>query len=439
MPSWRRIVLLAGLLFPARSHGVDASTLPCRCPERTVERYFADADVVLIGRILSLRRVAAAPGGVAQYEARVRSHFRAGGAYKGDITEMVFVTPVDPASCGVRVAVGEDYVIFATMTPQGNRRIGQFDRCSGSRAYPGASDPPRELFLGLIARDAVARLAELADGAQEQPPATPYHTSPACWLAPRMHHLGALPAALQAGLAVQRVTGALPDREGVISPNRAYVAWGTPALDGDTSAVIVDVERPWHLRVLVTGVAQPVLPRWVTEKLLFVRAMQGRVQFTDVLLDVETGKPIYVESGRDGALAFAQYRDACLGQCPYLVVPGSTDSLPASPRSIGLPLEQAALARLVVGERTALDPDWDGRVFSAAGGTRFTRPALPPRATHPIDLLEVRATADGWWIRVAIYAEEPCTTPLAIPVHAGWVPAFARSGHLVVAAPPERC
>jgi hypothetical protein len=442
MSSWRRILLLAGVavLPPGSAPGDPAPA--CRCPERTLERYFAEADLVLVGRIVAARQMPAGPDLGEHIEVRVRSHFRAGGAYKGDITEMVFATPADPASCGVAVKVGEDYVIFATTTLQGNRQIGWFDRCSGSRRYPGANTPGSSLFLGRSARDAVVRLAELADGPADASPTSAFHTSPACWARPRLHHQGTLPDALQARVQVQRRVGGLPDREGLVAPNGAYVAWGGVKHAGDSSVVVVDVERPWHLRIVVSGVADPVTPRWITEKLLFFRAMQGRAQFTDVMVDVETGRPIYIEAVRDGTLAYEQFQQACLGQCPCNAEPGSADSVAVPPSSVGLPEEHAALVRLVVGGRASLDVDWDGRVFSAPGDTRFTRPALPggrARRIHTVDLLEVRFVASGWWAHVAIYADEPCNRPLAIPVHAGWVPAFAPSGHLVLASGPERC
>jgi hypothetical protein len=57
-------------------------------------------------------------------------------------------------------------------------------------------------------------------------------------------------------------------------------------------------------------------PIWVSDKLLFLRISHGRVQFTDLLIDVEQGSLTYQESARYGELAFSQFQQACQGKCP---------------------------------------------------------------------------------------------------------------------------
>jgi hypothetical protein len=112
-----------------------------------------------------------------------------------------------------------------------------------------------------------------------------------------------------------------------------------------------------------------------------------------------------------------------------------------------LPNEVAALRRLTPDNLGFLDADWDGRVFSDAGGVRFTRyrlhadrsTASGTRAEFAVTLREVRHVYGTWWLHVAIYAESPCSNAAAEPVHAGWVPAFARSGHLVLGTWPGGC
>lgn len=414
----------------------------CRCSQRSLDHYFASADIVLIGRITSIRRVAGEESTGERLEVGVRPLFRAGQPYKGSLDDVVLATATEPSMCGVPVTVGGDLVIFASLRPNSNPRLAWFDLCSGSRAYPGPPDLQDDYFLGLSARDAVLRLAQLAEGDPGPPPTGEFHTSPACWQEPRIFHQGTLPHALQAMVSITRTTASLPAREGIVSPNRAYVAYPGPRLIGDSAVITVDTERLAHLRILVAGVTGPLAPRWVSEKLLFFRAVQGRVQFTDVLVDVELGRPIYVESARDGTLAFEQFREACLGQCPCLAVPGASDSMAAPPRPQGLPEEAAALQRLAPDNLAYLDADWDGRVFSKAGGVRFTRSQLHADAAkpeHAVHVREVRFAEGAWWVHVAIYADSPCTTTDAEPVHAGWVPAFARSGHLVIATWPGGC
>jgi hypothetical protein len=108
--------------------------------------------------------------------------------------------------------------------------------------------------------------------------------------------------------------------EGVVSPNRAYRAWTPPpperATAGDAAVVLVDVERPELLRIEVTAVVTAPTPIWVSEKLLFLRVIHGRVQFTDLLIDVESGTVLYQESARYGQLVFEQFQQACRGECP---------------------------------------------------------------------------------------------------------------------------
>jgi hypothetical protein len=435
--------LLLTLLSPAApAPAVTPDSVACRCSQRTLDHYYASADIVLIGRITSVRRVPESEITGEHFAVGVRPLFRAGRTFKGDLTDVVLTTPTSPAGCGVAVEVGADVVIFASLLPDTGNQQAIFTTCSGSRAYPGPPELQSELFLGLSAREAVARLFELAEGDPGAPPTGEFHTSPACWLAPRIYHQGTLPAAMQARVSVRRVVAPLPAREGIISPNGAYVAYPGPKLIGDSAVIEVDTERLSHLRIVALGVVGPLAPRWVSEKLLFFRAVQGRVQFTDVLVDVELGRPIYIESARDGTLAFEQFQEGCNGQCPCLAVPGSADSLTAPPTPEGLPDEMAALQRLAPDNLAYLDADWDGRVFTEAGGVRFTRSQLHADADapeHPVMLREVRFEEGAWWLQVAIYEESPCTNSEAEPVHAGWVPAFARSGHLVIATWPGGC
>jgi len=56
--------------------------------------------------------------------------------------------------------------------------------------------------------------------------------------------------------------------------------------------------------------------RWVNEKLLFVRVHWGRIQASDLLVDVELGSVIWHERADNGEIAYQQFQQACDGRCP---------------------------------------------------------------------------------------------------------------------------
>jgi hypothetical protein len=67
---------------------------------------------------------------------------------------------------------------------------------------------------------------------------------------------------------------------------------------------------------LFENVAQPLHPRWLNEKLVFVRVAWGRIAFSDLIFDVEKRELVFHEEARYGQLAFEQYQQACSGRCP---------------------------------------------------------------------------------------------------------------------------
>ncbi|HMB55250.1 MAG TPA: hypothetical protein VKU40_18170, partial [Thermoanaerobaculia bacterium] len=99
-------------------------------------------------------------------------------------------------------------------------------------------------------------------------------------------------------------------------------------------------------------------------------------------------------------------------------------------------------ARALVSALAYLDGDWDGRVYSEPGGRVSVLSAVHgsrDRPEHPVNVVEAREVADGLWLRVEIYAGNPCDdreTPVA---HAGWVPAYSADGRLVVGTYPGGC
>jgi hypothetical protein len=344
--------------------------------------------------------------------------------------------------------MGESYVVFASRgDPDEPGRV-WFDTCSGSRRYVGgAAAHETEPFIGLPVNRIVPRLFELADPslAPQEPPGSDFHTSPACWSEPRIAHQGTPPGELRSLVRVGWTRDAVPDTGGVAGPNGAYRYWTAYVPEGEIGeaggSVLVDVERGRTLGVSAAGARAAPQPSWINEKLLFVRLVWGRVQFTDLVVDVERGVIVYEEAARWASEAFEQFREACIGQCPCFVVPGRTGELASAPRS--RPARGSAEALEALTRALAyLDQDWDGRVFTEPGGRAYTVSGLKGalgREEYPADVLEVREVAGGWWLRVALYAVSGCVDAHAAPVHAGWVPAFSDEGAAVADTWPGGC
>jgi len=410
----------------------------CRCPQIAIERYYENADIVLVGRADRLTPVEATDA-AAHLEVEFTPLFRAG-PFKGSIEGLVLATPVGTASCGVEVQPGESYIIFATIADPDEPRRAWFDSCSGSRLYAGG---PRaneiEPFVGLPTNRIVPRLFELSDStlAPQQPPGSAFHTSPACWSEVRIVHQGSPPDVLRDSIRIHWIPDAAPDTGGTASPNGAYRAWTDYRPEGEGRGaggfVLVHVERPRRLRIAAAGSRAAPGTEWINEKLLFIRMVWGRVQFTDLIVDVERGAVLYEEAARYAAEAFDQFREACIGQCPCLALPGRTGELPSPPESRPADGDTDSVTGLI-DALAYLDEDWDGRVFTEPGGLAYTVSGLHGtlgREDVPADVLEVRLTVSGWWLHVALYAVSTCSDPEATPVHAGWVPAFSTEGRPV--------
>jgi len=372
-PSVLALVLLAG---PAATSAPPA----CRCAQLPIETYFENAAIVLVARADAVTRIRP-PAGAERLEVRFTPVFR-NGAFKGSMDGVRFVTPVGTASCGVDVQRGETYIVFASGGDPQDPAFVWFTTCDGSRRYIGAPrDYEQEPFIGLPNHRILPRLFELADGTPSplEPPAD-FHTSPACWEGLRIAHQGSPPATLRERVRVASIPGPAPDTGGVTSPNGAYRFWTGYRPEGEVLGdaggfVVVAVERPSLLRIAAIDSRAPPQPTWVNEKLLFIRFVWSRVQFTDLLVDVERGLPIYEEAARYSQEAFEKYREACSGQCPCFVVPGRTAELPAPPVSRPSEGQEAGLHDLTR-SLAFLDADWDGRVFTEPGGTAYTVSAL---------------------------------------------------------------
>ncbi len=354
----------------------------------------------------------------------------------------------------------------------------------------------------------------LASGAVAQP----FHTSPECWSEPRLYHAGPPAPEIAANIHVVELPASPPPGEAILSPNGAYRMWvrqPDPARPGPQGAgLIFAVERPMQAGLMFENVAGPLAPRWINEKLVFVRVMWGRIAFTDVLFDVEKREILYSEEVRDGTIAFQQFREACGGRCPCgedadaavsggplpsskpaeTAVIGETGGLVgASPRTpvevYAEPRATAALvlrsadfhdfehreisyekgAAVVTGHRPGwarvalagqakhgwvaltgdrvlhllaallpqrsayLNEHWDRRVWNSldADATATQVAAKEGRPEFPIEVREVRDTDSGVWMRVVVFARDPCEGGDPGVAAEGWVPAYSQAGSLV--------
>lgn len=171
-----------------------------------------------------------------------------------------------------------------------------------------------------------------------------FHTSPECWQEARIFHPGPPPADIANRIHLIGTPATVtPPGDPTISPNGGYRFWvrnPDTTRDGPWgAALIVDVERQNRPTLLFENVAQPIQPRWLNEKLIFLRVAWGRIVFSDLILDVEAKKLVYNEIAEYGQLAFEQYKQACGGRCPC--EPASEvrplpDSRPAAEVLIGL-------------------------------------------------------------------------------------------------------
>jgi len=193
------------------------------------------------------------------------------------------------------------------------------------------------------------------------------HTDPACWDAPRLYHTGPAPAELANRVHLIDVPASAPVLGApTAAPNQAYQFW---VRNPDTSqpgpwgaGVVVDVERERRPVLLLDDVAGPVAPRWINEKLIYLRVPWGRVVFSDLILDVERAELIFHEQVRYGDSAYAQAQQACAGSCPCDPTAVLT-ALPAD-MPVALPNEHAMIGLVTL--PTIFAPAESGGVAVAA-------------------------------------------------------------------------
>ncbi len=156
-----------------------------------------------------------------------------------------------------------------------------------------------------------------------------FHTSPACWEAPRRFHAGPVGEDLQVRITLDRVEGSLLEEEATLSPNKAYAFHlkrpDTTQPPPWQAEVLVFIERDYLVRLRFTDVHQLGKVAWINEKLLFVNVWWGRIAGTDFILDIEREAILYEEMFEWGATAFEQFKqcqqeewkDHDLCQCPW--------------------------------------------------------------------------------------------------------------------------
>ncbi|MEO0421376.1 MAG: hypothetical protein AAF184_03510 [Pseudomonadota bacterium] len=120
---------------------IATQALACRCAPRPMSEYFAAADIVMIATVTEL--------GGSPDEGQVTLTLDPSVApYKGDPTDIAFVTAASSAGCGIPALLGRQYLIFATVDPQTPTRA-FVSTCEGSRLH----DPSVE--NGLVGFDEV--------------------------------------------------------------------------------------------------------------------------------------------------------------------------------------------------------------------------------------------------------------------------------------------
>jgi hypothetical protein len=136
---------------------VPGAAWSCRCEQRSLADYFADADVVVIARLRESNELP---------DRRILAFELLAPDYKGPSTHSAgdiatFATAISTASCGIQPDPGAVYVVFAYDRGDETDRL-WIDSCSGTRVHISASlDEPRG-FADVPARFVTQQLNGLA-------------------------------------------------------------------------------------------------------------------------------------------------------------------------------------------------------------------------------------------------------------------------------------
>lgn len=276
-----------------------------------------------------------------------------------------------------------------------------------------------------------------------------FHTSPACWDAPRVVHAGPPAAEFANRLHLIDVPGgATPAGDQLPAPEGAARLW---LRNPDTTqpgpwgaALIVDAPGAPRRSLLIENVGGPIAPRWLNERLIFLRIVWGRALFSDLILDAHSGTLRYHEQAHDGRNAFEQYQAICRGACPCDPAAAMNPDDPARftvdatvPQS--LPGAQAMIGLLLLPH--IFGPPETGGVVPAHDPQPLAIHAEPDADTEPalrlVDLahFETREyTYEG--AAAVVYAQRPGWYAIGLrdqPLARGWVRADAAGEFLPLA------
>jgi len=106
-----------------------------------------------------------------------------------------------------------------------------------------------------------------------------------------------------------------PAGKKIYSPNKGYYF----VADGfrPKSQVTIYSENNLYWKLSFTNIFYLANPKWVNEKILFLRVYWGKIAFEDVLIDVEKESILSSESGTDATIAYQQFQSGCktMGGC----------------------------------------------------------------------------------------------------------------------------
>lgn len=143
-----QVALLASLLVPMQAFA-------CRCAERTLGEYFAQADAVFFGRLQSSESLA--------NDRRLRFELLGSALRLPDTLAgsraISLLTADNTASCGLPGEIDAVYVVFARLTPDQQLRT---DTCTGTRIQLSATNPEPQGFKDVPARFVAQQLNGLA-------------------------------------------------------------------------------------------------------------------------------------------------------------------------------------------------------------------------------------------------------------------------------------
>jgi hypothetical protein len=132
---------------------------------------------------------------------------------------------------------------------------------------------------------------------------------PDCWTEPRGYQTDGDDWDWPSKTVIERVALVVPEAV-TTSPNGVYYFALTDLSSSPRRSVAVFSEKEHLVRIsFADSIGLDV--QWINERLLYMRAMWGRVAATDMIFDVEKEKFIHTESYHFGANAFEQYREGC--------------------------------------------------------------------------------------------------------------------------------